>query len=103
MSSSLFDRPESGAIHTASEWLTFTIAGTLAATLCVLAVALVGFMLLAGRVAVRDGVRVVIGCFILLGAPSIAVELHRSAGGSSSGGLSQPSLGTPPPAPPTLP
>ena len=40
--------------------------------LCVLAVAFVGMLMLTGRLALREGLRVALGCFILLGAPAIA-------------------------------
>ena len=41
-----------------------------------LAVAFVGLMLMTGRLAVRDGLRVAVGCFVLLGAPLIASGLR---------------------------
>lgn len=51
--------------------------GPLAVTLCVLAVAFVGFVMLTGRMPVRMGLRVVLGCFVLLGAPVIASGLMQ--------------------------
>jgi len=38
----------------------------------VLAVAFVGALMLAGRLPLREGLRVALGCFVLLGAPVIA-------------------------------
>jgi type IV secretion system protein VirB2 len=35
-------------------------------------VALIGALMLTGRLPLRDGTRVVVGCFVLLGAPVIA-------------------------------
>ena len=49
--------------------------GPLVTTLCVIAVALVGFAALSGRLPVRMGMRAVLGCFVLLGAPAIASAL----------------------------
>ena len=77
--SSLFDAPASPVLPTAAEWLTGTLFGGLATGLCVIAVAFVGFRLMMGHMAIRDGLRVVIGCFVLLGAPLIALGLQRVA------------------------
>lgn len=62
-------------IEAASGWITDTLLGDLAVTLCVIAVALVGFSMLTGRLAIRRGAQVVLGCFVLLGAPLIAASL----------------------------
>ena len=55
-------------------WLTGTLLGDLATTLCVLAVAFVGLSMLGGRMPIREGGRVILGCFVLLGAPVIAAS-----------------------------
>ncbi|MFL0357587.1 TrbC/VirB2 family protein [Erythrobacter sp. GH1-10] len=57
------------------DWINGLLLGELALTLCVLAVAFVGFLMLSGRLAVREGLRVALGCFVLLGAPTIAVAI----------------------------
>ena len=49
--------------------------------LCVLAVALIGLLMLTGRLPLREGMRVVLGCFVLLGAPVIAAGLMQGEGG----------------------
>lgn len=87
------------ALVTASDWLALLLTGTLGTILAVLAIAAAGFAMLQGRLAVRDGIRVVMGCFILFGAPSIA---HALAG-LAAGGAAQPaetSNAAPPPPPP---
>jgi type IV secretory pathway VirB2 component (pilin) len=76
---SLFDLPSGAILPTASDWVTGTLFGGLATGLCVLAVAFVGLMLMTGRLAVRDGLRVAVGCFVLLGAPLIASGLRGVA------------------------
>lgn len=76
---SLFAPPSSAVLPSASDWVTGTLFGGLATGLCVLAVAFVGLMLMTGRLAVRDGLRVAIGCFVLLGAPLIASGLRGAA------------------------
>lgn len=48
------------------------MTGDLAVGLCVLAIAVIGLLMLGGRLPVREGVRVILGCFVLLGAPVIA-------------------------------
>jgi hypothetical protein len=48
--------------------------------LCVLAVALFGMAMLNGRLLVKRGMRVVLGCFILLGAPALAASLVDFSG-----------------------
>lgn len=79
MAPSLFDQPASPVLPTASDWVTGTLFGSLATGLCILAVAFVGLMLMTGRLAIRDGLRVAIGCFVLLGAPLIAIGLRGVA------------------------
>jgi type IV secretory pathway VirB2 component (pilin) len=79
VATSLFDAPAGPVLPSAAEWVTGTLFGDVAAGLCVLAVAFVGLMLMSGRLAARDGLRVVIGCFVLLGAPLIAAGLRSTA------------------------
>lgn len=76
---SLFDAPRAAVLPAAADWVTGTLFGTLAVSLCVIAVACVGLLLMTGRLAVRDALRVVLGCFVLLGAPAIASGLWRGA------------------------
>lgn len=65
--------PQSESALVASvDWLNGLVLGSLAAGLCVIAVAAVGLMMLGGRLPLRQGMRVILGCFILLGAPVIA-------------------------------
>ena len=59
-------------------WITGTLLGSVALALCVLAVAFVGFSMLTGRLPIKLGLRVVLGCFILLAAPVIASAFLQS-------------------------
>jgi hypothetical protein len=68
----MFDPLTSSPLANAIGWLNGALFGTTAVTLCVIAVAGMGFFMLTGRVPVRRGLQVVLGCFILLGAPTIA-------------------------------
>jgi type IV secretory pathway VirB2 component (pilin) len=76
---SLFDAPATPMLPAASEWVTGTLFGDVAASLCVIAIAIVGIMLMIGRLAIREGVRVALACFVLLGAPAIAAGLRSAA------------------------
>lgn len=49
--------------------------GSVAVGLCTIAVAVVGLMMFEGRVPLRHGARVIIGCFVIFGAPVIAAGL----------------------------
>ena len=69
---SLFEPQGNSAIANAAAWISGTLLGSLAIGLCVIAVATIGLITLTGRLPVRRGMRVVLGCFVLLGAPTIA-------------------------------
>ena len=80
---SLFDKPAQPVLGAASEWTQWVLGGTLAASLCVIAVAILGLLLLAGRLQVRRGMEVVLGCFLLLGAGLLAAQLQQLAGSAA--------------------
>jgi type IV secretory pathway VirB2 component (pilin) len=102
--SSLFDAGADPVLPAATGWVANTLLGDVAVGLCVLAVAFVGFMLMTGRVAIREGVRVAIGCFVLLGAPIIAAGLHGVAEETARPDAPRELVIEAPPAPsPTLP
>lgn len=72
---SLFEPSGASPLQGAALWITELMQGPLVVTLCVIAVALVGFAALSGRLPVRMGARAVLGCFVVLGAPMIASAL----------------------------
>jgi type IV secretion system protein VirB2 len=78
---SLGDPGGSGAIVAAVQWLQSTLLGTVATTVGVICVATVGLMMLSGRGDLRRGASVVVGCFILFGASSIAAGIQSVATG----------------------
>jgi type IV secretory pathway VirB2 component (pilin) len=81
---SLTDPLGSSPLVAAVSWLEHTLLGTIATTVAVIAVAWVGVMMLSGRVNLRHGVTVILGCFLLFGASSIAAGIQAttmSAGG----------------------
>lgn len=72
-------QPSDAAIPAAVEWALGTLLGSLATGVAVLAVAFLGFGMLFGHLDWRTGTRVVLGIFILLGAPMIAQVLAALA------------------------
>ena len=65
----------------ALEWVQGTLLGNVATAAAVIAVAVVGFMMLTGRIEWRRGLTVVIGCFIIFGAVAIVSGIRSLAGG----------------------
>lgn len=103
---SLFDAPTSTPLGPASSWVVGAISGSLATALCVVAVALVGVLMLRGRLAVKDGAMLVVGCFVLFGASTLAAAL-MSVGEDASYASARAPIGPaayapelPPPPPP---
>lgn len=78
---SYVDPQGSSPIINAVAWLQGTLLGTVATVVAVIAVAVVGFMMLTGRINWRYGATVVLGCFILFGAASIVGGIQSAAGG----------------------
>ena len=56
-------------------WIEHALLGTAATITAVICVAGLGYAFLAGRVPARRAITVLIGCFILFGAPGIAAGL----------------------------
>lgn len=77
---SLADPPAASVILAAVGWVQGTLLGTLATVIAIIAVALVGIAMLSGRIDIRRGIMVLIGCFLLFGAPRIAPQLSGGAG-----------------------
>lgn len=76
-----YDPEGSGVIVSAVEWLQGTLMGTVATVVAVIAVAVVGFMMLTGRVNWRHGAVVILGCFVLFGAASIVAGIRSAVAG----------------------
>jgi len=75
------DPAGSSPLVAALEWLQGTLLGNVATAAAVIAVAVVGFMMLTGRIEWRRGLTVVIGCFIIFGAVAIVSGIRSLAGG----------------------
>ena len=74
------DPAGSQPINNAVNWVQGTLLGNVATTVAVIAVAMVGFMMLTGRLRWKRGVTVIAGCFILFGAATIVAGIRSSAG-----------------------
>jgi type IV secretory pathway VirB2 component (pilin) len=70
----------SSPITGAVDWIQQTLLGRLATGAAVIAVAVVGFMMLTGRMNWRYGATVIIGVFILFGAATIVAGIQGSVG-----------------------
>jgi type IV secretory pathway VirB2 component (pilin) len=78
---SLSDPPVESPIADGVLWVQGVALGSTATAIAILAVAAIGFLMLSGRLELRRGITVVIGCFILFGASGIAGALTGFAGG----------------------
>lgn len=72
---SLADPTGSSSFVAAVAWIEGVALGTIASSVAVLAVASIGFLMLSGRLHIRRGATVILGCFLLFGAPVIAAGI----------------------------
>lgn len=86
---SLADPAGSSALVAAAQWLQGTLLGTVATTIAVVAIATMGFMMLTGRTDWKRGVTVIVGCFIVFGASSIAAGIQSV---TDSNGTTEPPM-----------
>ncbi|MEO0463542.1 MAG: TrbC/VirB2 family protein [Pseudomonadota bacterium] len=72
-------QPAAGAagdpVTSALVWMQGILLGPIATTLAVMAVAGVGFMMLTGRMNWRYGATVIVGVFIIFGAPRLVATI----------------------------
>ena len=73
------DPQGSGPIVAALSWLQGTLLGNVATAVAVIAVAMVGFMMLTGRLNWRFGATVIVGCFVLFGSAAIVTGIQSTA------------------------
>lgn len=94
--------PETSAVLNALRWIEGVLLGPLATSLAVLAVAAVGLMMLSGRLNLRRGATVILGCFIVFGAATIARGLREGVATTTAAAPAPPAAGASfVPAPPT--
>jgi type IV secretion system protein VirB2 len=73
------DPQGSGPLLAAVQWIEGTLLGNVATAVAVVAVAVVGFMMLTGRMNWRHGMTVIIGCFVIFGAAAIVAGIQAAA------------------------
>lgn len=69
---SLFDAGGDAPMAQSAQWIERLMLGDVAMGFCVIAVAVIGAVMLGGRLPVREGLRIALGLFVVLGAPVIA-------------------------------
>jgi type IV secretory pathway VirB2 component (pilin) len=69
----------SGPLVAAVNWVVALLTGPIAISVGVVAVAICGFMMLTGRLNWKHGLTVLIGLFIVFGAPAIVVGIRGAA------------------------
>lgn len=80
----LTDPPPGSPVADSVMWVQQAALGSTATLVAVIAVAAVGIAMLSGRLELRRGIAVVIGCFILFEASSIAAALSGLASSDRS-------------------
>ena len=75
------DPAGSSPLLAALNWVQGTLLGNVATSAAVIAIAVVGFLMLTGRIEWRRGLVVVVGAFIIFGAVSIVAGIRSLAGG----------------------
>ena len=89
-----FDPSGPGAIGGAIGWIQAAMVGSLATAVAIIAIAGFGLMLLSGRLSRRRGFQLILGCFIVFGAPTIAAGILNALAATGA-------RASPPPAVPT--
>lgn len=72
---SLSEPPAESPLTEGVIWIQGAALGSIATIVAVVAVATVGMLMLSGRLELRRGITVVLGCFILFGASGISAAL----------------------------
>ncbi len=81
---SLSDPAQGSVLVSAAKWVEGVLTGSIATVIASLAIAFLGFAMLSGRIDVKRGMTVLLGCFILFGASAIAKGLKDFANGEQS-------------------
>ena len=81
---SLSDPPAQSVITPAALWLESLMFGTIASIIAALAIASIGLAMLTGRIPTRRGLAIILGCFILFGAKSVADGMKAALPGAAS-------------------
>ena len=99
---SLSDAPSSSSLVGTVSWLQGVLLGPVATVVAVIAVAWLGMLMLMGRLDIRRGLTVIVGCFVLFGASAIANGIRGVIGGEDVATAYVPPPVAPPPQVPPL-
>lgn len=77
-----------GAMESALQWMVGIFYGPVGTTIAVLAIALLGALMLQGRMPVKRGVQMVLGLFLFFGGASLAEVFVGQAPGRSVAAMS---------------
>ncbi|RSV43818.1 hypothetical protein CA234_03530 [Sphingomonas sp. ABOLE] len=80
---------QQSSLLAAEDWVQGALLGSIGTAAAVIAVAAMGFLLLAGRLSVRRGLTVIAGCFVLFGSSTIAQGIMSGLGIGSGATQSQ--------------
>ncbi len=78
---SLFEASGGAPMVGSVRWIEGVMLGEIALGVCVIAVAFIGALMLTGRLPLREGAQIIVGCFVLLAAPVIATGFIGFKGG----------------------
>ena len=76
---SLAEPPSTSVLGAGAQWIEQLLTGSLVFAIATVAIALIGLAMLGGHASLKRGARVLLGCFLLFGAHSIAVGLRGVA------------------------
>ncbi|HEU4962144.1 MAG TPA: TrbC/VirB2 family protein [Sphingomonas sp.] len=94
----LSDPSGQSSIVLAMGWIEGTLLGSIATAIAVVCVATVGLMMFSGRIDVRRGLTVALGCFVLFGASAVVQGFRATREYRRIEVLPVPPLPTPSPA-----
>ncbi len=77
--------PTSSAFLGAVHWIEQILLGSIATSVAILAIAVLGLLMLSGRLPFKRGATVVVGCFILFSASTVASGLLAAIGDGTQG------------------
>lgn len=100
---SLADPGNSASLVAAATWVEALVTGTTATIVATIAVACVGFLMLQGRLPLRRGLVVVMGCFIIFGSSALAEGLMAVGQSASTFARNDPIAPATPAPPPVAP
>lgn len=63
---------QGNSLRDATMWFDTVLAGPLVLAICSIAIAVLGLAMLSGRFETRRGAAIILGCFLILGASTIA-------------------------------